>query len=518
MTITPLHITPRSAVFEMDNKQGSVYYAPCEYDVYINGSLCTSGKTNVFSVHGLLPLMSYALRVVQKNGEQGVLEFATPQEEMRLDVCSFGAVADGKTDCTNSIQAAISACPRGGTVYLGPGVYYTYPLFLHSDMMLYLDDGAVLLGGGERCKYPVLPGMVKTAEGEKSFASWEGNPLDSFASLITVLDAENVTIAGGGTIDANAQAGGWWHEPKQKRGAWRPRTIFAARAKNLTLAGITVKNSPSWTIHPYYCENLGVYGVHIENPPESPNTDGCNPECCKNVEIIGADISVGDDCISVKSGKYYMSVRHPAAAENITIRNCFLRRGHGAVVVGSEISAGVCGLKIERCLMQNTDRGLRIKTRRGRGKASVIDEVVFKNVIMEQVKTPFVINMFYFCDPDGHTGLVRDKAKRKADELTPAIRNVSCEAVKCTGAEYAGVFIYGLPESPVESFCMKDVEVEFKSSAKPGMPAMMDDLEPVKKRALMAANVKMLCLKNVVFNGYEGECCRLEGVESFTEE
>lgn len=518
MNITLLSVNARSACFELAGSPG-VYCAPAPYSVYLNGRLHTTGDTNVFSLFGLAPAMSYNLRVELEDGGSLSCEFVTPGETMLLDAARFGCVPGGAADCTGALQAAIDACRPGGTVYLGPGVYHSYPLFLKSGILLYLDEGAVLLGGTDRARYPVLPGMVvnEAAHTEQTFASWEGNPLDSYASLITVVDAENVTVAGPGTIDGNAQNAGWWQNPKQKAGAWRPRTVFAVRAQNLTLLGVTIQNSPAWTIHPYRSTGVDVLGVRVQNPPDSPNTDGCNPESCTDVRVMGADISVGDDCISVKSGKYYMAVHHPAPARNILVRNCLLRRGHGAVVVGSEISAGVDGLRVERCLMRDTDRGLRIKTRRGRGSASVVDNVALSDIVMERVLAPFVVNMYYSCDPDGHTSSVRDKAPRPVDDLTPAVRSISCRHIRCTGAQQAGVFLYGLPESPIGSVAMEDVTIEFAPGAKAGMPAMMDDLAPMKQQALFAANVRRLELRGVTFTGYAGQRLALQQVEELAE-
>lgn len=516
MNITLLKSTVRSACFEIDCGRKYIYKSPSKYNVYINGNFYTKCDTNVFSVYGLRPGMSYNIKVKFKDESSLSCDFVTPNERICLDVTRFGCVGDGKTDCTNAFQAAINACgEKGGTVYVKKGIYLTYPLFLKSNILLYLEDGAVLLGGTDRNKYPILPGMITNENDtqEDSFGTWEGNPLDSYASLLTTIDATNVSIVGEGTIDANAQNSDWWQNHLVRRGAWRPRTVFAVRAKDFTIMGVTVKNSPAWTIHPYYCKNVDVLAVKIQNPPDTPNTDGCNPESSENVRVIGTDISVGDDCIAIKSGKYYMSKYHSKPSKNILVRNCLLRRGHGAVVVGSEISSGVCGINVELCLMQDTDRGLRIKTRRGRGDKSIVDDVNFSDISMEHVLTPFVVNMFYNCDPDGHTKMVWDKESRAVDELTPSVKKIKCRNIKCSDAQYAGIFLYGLPESPIESFDVENVEISFADHDGKGMPDMMDDLEPVNSLAMFATNVNKLRIHNVNFSKYDGEMLRLDNVK-----
>lgn len=145
----------------------------------------------------------------------------------------------------------------------------------------------------------------------------------------------------------------------------------------MTLCGVTFKNSPSWTLHPYFSDNLKFYGLTINNPSDSPNTDGLDPESCKNVDIVGVKFSLGDDCIAVKSGKIYMGKKYRTPSENIHIRQCLMENGHGAVTVGSEMAGGVKNLVVEECRFYDTDRGLRIKTRRGRGKDAVLDQIIF---------------------------------------------------------------------------------------------------------------------------------------------
>ena len=97
-----------------------------------------------------------------------------------------------------------------------------------------------------------------------------GNPLDSFAGLINVINAENVTITGEGTIDANAQNGDWYQNPKKNNIAWRPRLFFTSGAKNVVLHGVLVCNSYSWTIHPTYSENVDILNIRIRNSSHEP--------------------------------------------------------------------------------------------------------------------------------------------------------------------------------------------------------------------------------------------------------
>ena len=518
MQISLVCTTTRSACFELKNS--ACYHAPNPFDVFLDGKKVLSGvKTNVFSLFQLEPDRSYSLEV--KDGDDcGSLDFATKKESFFVDASRFGLVGDGVTDNTAFLQAALSSCPPGGTVYVPAGTYRTQSLFLSSSTTLYLEKGCTLLGGTDRREYPILPGVLPCSNEKDEFylGLWEGNPLDSFAGLINVLHAKDVTITGEGCINANADNGDWYENPKQRRIAWRPRLFFTNNAENVTLHGVEICNSYSWTIHPTYSTDVNILHLHIHNHANSPNTDGIDPESCRNVNIIGAYVHVGDDCIALKSGKLFLGMTRHVPCENVTIRNCCLSRGHGGLVIGSEMSGGVRNVTVTQCLMDHTDRGLRVKTRRGRGKYAIIDGLVFRNVEMRHVLTPFVINMFYFCDPDGKSEFVQSHEALPLDDTTPRLGSLTMENITATDAEYAGCWFSGLPEQPIERVEMRNVSITFNPKACAGVAAMMCHVVPCKKLAIQAENVNSIELHNVRIEGYEGERLHFTNVNSFEED
>ncbi|MBE5961586.1 MAG: glycoside hydrolase family 28 protein, partial [Lachnospiraceae bacterium] len=232
-----------------------------------------------------------------------------------------------------------------------------------------------------------------------------------------------------------------------------------------------------------------------------------------NVDIIGVHFSVGDDCIAIKSGKIYMGKTYKTPSSNIMIRQCFMENGHGAITVGSEIAAGVKEITATDCLFINTDRGLRIKTRRGRGKDSVLDEITFKRIKMDQVRTPFVINSFYYCDPDGKTDYVATKEALPIDERTPEIRRIHIQDVLCDHVHVAACYFYGLPEKKIEEITMENVRFNYAEDAKPGTAAMMKGCDPTSKMGIFIRNASRVILKNVILNGNEGKNIDIAGVE-----
>lgn len=489
-----------------------VYYTK-PYDIYLNRQQVASQvDKNIFSLYDLLPNTEYELEI-----EGDRVNFRTDFEYVCLDVRLFGAKGDGKTNDTAFIQACINACPPQSRVLISKGNYLVGPLFLKSNITIELTKDAHLIGDTDRTHYPVLPGMVYTSDEQDEFnlGSWEGNPLDCFASIITGLGIENTKIIGEGTIDGNAQNADWWKEPRIKRIAWRPRGVFLNHCRNVTFQGVMVTNTPSWNLHPYFSEHIRFIDMRLVSPKNSPNTDGCDPESCTGVDILGVYFSVGDDCIAIKSGKIFMGRKYKLPSSEFNIRNCSMNFGHGAVVLGSEMSGGMRDIKVSQCLFNQTDRGLRIKTRRGRGKDAVIDGITFENIKMTDVLTPLVINMFYFCDPDGHTEYVYSKETLPVDERTPYLGKFVFKNIDCTNVNVAAGTFYGLPEQPIDSIEIENVSFHYAENPVEGTPAMMDFLSPMKGQGLIFNNVNQVRMKNVCFDGVQSEEVQAEQVKKF---
>lgn len=502
-------VMKRSVTLELINRD-IVYTRP--YIVLLNGEELMRENRNVISIFGLEPDTEYRIAIILAEGggeEPKWLSFRTAPESVLLDVRAFGALGDGKNDDTACIQAAIEACPKDGTVRIPKGRYLTRPLFLRSGLSLWLDRGAVLLGDPSREHYPRLPGMTERSDGKGGFnlGSWEGDPETSYASLLTGIELRNVDIFGEGTVDGNADRSDWWEEHKTKRGAWRPRTIFLCRCRCIRIQGVLVKNSPSWTIHPYYTDGISLYNVTIWNPPDSPNTDGFDPESCEDVLLLGCCISVGDDCIAVKSGKARMAGERRKASRNFALRNSILERGHGALTIGSEAAAGVYRVEASLCIFSGTDRGLRLKTRRGRGPDCLYDEIYFHDIRMENVPMPFTFNMFYHCDADGHERYVQSQEALPVNAMTPGIGAVRAENIRCSGVDSALLCAYGLPERPIGAILLRGIDAVFLED--PERPKrqvlMMDDFPPMRGMSIYAKNIGSLKLENISIRGAEKE-------------
>lgn len=511
--INKLFIGATSACFELENS--SPYYSTGEYTVMLNGEKQFSGNTNVFSLFSLKPNSEYTLEVT---GEE-TLKFVTASETCAVNVKDFGAKGDGIADDTVSIQTAINCLPSGGRLYIPDGIYNIAPICLKSHITIELSDNAVLLGLTDIMRYPVIPGELSDIETGESvhFGTWEGNAVPMRQSLLFAEYAEDIKIIGRGTVDGNAQNSEWWINPKERKPA-RPRLIFFNCCKNVTIHGITAQNSASWQLHPYFSRDLNFLDISVSAPKNSPNTDALDPEACDNVNIIGCKFSVGDDCIAIKSGKIEIGRKYKTPASRHTIRNCIMQFGHGAVTLGSEMAGGVKELTVNRCVFNHTDRGLRIKTRRGRGKDAIIDGVTFENIKMDGVLTPIVINMWYNCDADGKSEYNTTREKLPVDDRTPYLGKFVFRDMVCENCHVAACYCDGLPEMPIDDITVENIRFTYDPNAEAGKPAMRNNAEKMCRAGMYFDNVRRLTVKNVEMIGNDGDEVITHNVSEFIKE
>src|SRR5664280_47771 len=309
-----------------------------------------------------------------------------------------GADATGNKKCTKVLNDLITelSAKGGGTLFFPAGTFFTGPIIMKSNITLWLDAGATVKFSNDFDDY--LP-MVQSR--------WEDVRVKNFASQVYAYKCENIAIRGRGHFEGQGKK--WWdfmrtasyeQQPQSKwqetfkkeneellaRNAYiraknnflRPPMITTYECKNVLIEGVSFSNPPFWTIMPAFTDNLTITGITIENPSNSPNTDGIDPSSCRNVHISNCHITVGDDCIVIKSGRDEDGREAASPTENITITNCTMLRGHGGVVIGSEMSGGVKRVAITNCVFEGTDRGIRLKTMRGRG--GVIEDLLVSNI------------------------------------------------------------------------------------------------------------------------------------------
>ncbi len=403
--------------------------------------------------------------------------------ERTYNIENYGARKGSTFLSTEAINKAIIACNQegGGKVIVPKGEFLTGPIKLKSNVNLYLEEGAVLKFSSDSRLY--IPSVL---------TRWEGLDCYNISPLIYAYGETNIAITGSGVIDGQGSNDKWWPWngnprfgwkegfPNQKGGSrarlqqyseefvpvseriftqedgLRPQLVNLNFCNRVLIDGVTLKNSPFWVIHPLMCKNLIVRDVKIYSL--GPNSDGCDPESCNNILIERCFFDTGDDCIAIKSGRNADGRNWNLPCENVVVRDCEMKNGHGGVVIGSEISGGFRNLFVENCKMDSPqlDRVIRIKTNTCRG--GVVENVYARNIEVGQCKEAVLkINLDY-------------EPKEICDRsFVPFVKNIFLENITCNKSKY-GVLIIGLPTGQnVENINVvdcdfKNVHIDYKIS------------------------------------------------------
>ncbi|CAH1212551.1 hypothetical protein PAECIP111892_03775 [Paenibacillus auburnensis] len=417
------------------------------------------------------------------------------------NIVDYGALKDSPVPATGAIAAAIEVAGNhgGGIVYVPAGTFITGAVRLGSNIELRLSPGAVLSFSTDPADYPAVE------------ARWEGVKRQVHSPCIYAENAVNVSITGSGTLEGNGAP--WWNKHRNHPEALeypRPTLIGLNNCRRVTIKDVTLLNSPSWTVNPIQCSNVTIDNISILNPADSPNTDGINPESCSGVRISNCNIDVGDDCIAIKAGTEDTAERIPC--ENISIMNCTMIHGHGAVVLGSEMSGDIRNVTISNCVFKETDRGIRMKSRRGRG--GIIEDIRVSNIVMDGVICPFTINLYYFCGPKGKEKYVWDKNPYPVTVETPAVRRIHFANITARNVHAAAGFLYGLAEQYVSEISFTSVDISMAQNAVPGHPDMMTGIDNMNNRGFFLGNVRDVQFHQVTVENHEGPAFYVENGEN----
>ena len=439
-----------------------------------------------------------------------------------FNIMSFGANPDGITDNSIPFYNALQKVKEsgGGTLYVGKGIWRTGPIELFSNTTLFLDEGAVISFIPEPERYKPV------------WSRWEGVECYAMHPCVFAAGQENISITGKGILDGSGEV--WWVIAAEKKSRpqttpetelefqfarlnpgfekqpsggggracqfLRPPLLQFFNCTNIKLRDFTLRNSPFWTLHPVYCKNLIISGVKVINPHDAPNTDGIDIDSCEDVLIENCDVSVGDDGIAIKSGSGDDGIRVGKPSRRITVRGCTVGDGHGGIVIGSETAAGISDVLAEDCIFKGTDRGIRIKTRRGRG--GKIHDLEFRKIKMENNLCPVAINMFYRCGASLADGFFNQDAL-PVNAATPSIKNISISDIEAYGCRASAGFIAGLPESPVENFRLQRCEftTDEQSGICPSESEMYLGLSQTKEKSIRLLNIKNMEYNDINVKG-----------------
>jgi len=375
-----------------------------------------------------------------------------------ISVLDFGAKGNSATDCKPAFDAAMKqAADLGGARIIVPeGVYMIEgPIHFVSNVCLDLQEGAHLKFSNNPESY--LPVVL---------TSWEGTFLYNYSPFVYGYQLENISIIGKGTIDGNAKGTfSTWKgiqkesqmlsrdmnhnkTPMEERifGAGhflRPHLIQFFECKNILIEDVFITNSPFWCIHLLKSENITIRGISYD--AMLANNDGIDPEYSKNILIENVTFNNGDDNVAIKSGRDNEGRETAIPTENIIIRNCIFKGLH-AVVIGSEMSAGVRNIFVEDCTFGGyCKRGIYMKSNPDRG--GFMKNIYVNNVTLDEVEDAFYITSFYH-NEGAEAGHATD------------ISDIYIENFKCRKATNAGIVIQGFPLKKVKDIHFTNVTID----------------------------------------------------------
>ena len=332
---------------------------------YNNGKRISSTKHTYLSVDGLEPDSEYGFEIIPLDvagtplKDASFVKIRTKAKTGIINIKDFGAKSGNGYINTVAIQKAIDVCPVGGIVYIPDGIFYSGALFLKSNMTLYLEEGAVLQGTTDLDEYPLIPNRFEGWEIRTPCALLNAGSIDRNQKNCL----ENLTIRGKGTIRGGGEK--LAHQMKEAGGERNMgRLICFMNGKNITIEGLTIEESPCWTVHLIYCKNILCHNLIIHS--DVIRGDGIDPDSSSDCYIYNCTFSNGDDCIAIKSGKNPEGNLIGIPTKNVRIVDCKFLKGHG-ISIGSEMSGGVSNVLIQDCVAGDLLNGLQIKATPERG-------------------------------------------------------------------------------------------------------------------------------------------------------
>lgn len=386
----------------------------------------------------------------------------------KISIIDFGAVQGDKDKTSQAIAKAITKANKmgGGIVVIPKGEWLTGKIHFKSNVNLHLDEGAVLLFSEDPKDY--LPAVNST---------WEGYECLNYSPLVYAYQCKNIAITGKGELKAKMDVWKQWfkrpkghmeslkrlynlasyNKPMKDRqmvndsANFRPQFIQFNRCENILMDGVSITNSPFWTIHPFLSKNIVLRNLKVY--AHGHNNDGVDPEMSQNMLIENCVFDQGDDAIAIKSGSNQDAWRLHTPSKNIVMRNCTVKNGHQLVAIGSELSGGVENVFIDKCTVVDgakLNHLLFIKTNERRG--GYVSNIYMSNIVSGKID-------------QGILGIETDVMYQWRDlvptierRLTP-IKNVYLENVKATNVKFISR-VLGQKELPVENVFLTNVKAD----------------------------------------------------------
>lgn len=392
-------------------------------------------------------------------------------------VKKYGALNDGKTLNTKSIQAAIDACSKkgGGVVAFDTGAYVTGSLFIKSGVNFLIGENVTLLGSQDITDYQEISTRIAGVE-----MKWP-------AALINFLDTKNAAVTGKGTIHARGKP--FWDKYWQMRKDYeakglrwivdydckRPRTLLVQNSSDITVKGLTLKQAGFWTVQILYSSGVSADGLVIQNNIDGsgPSTDGIDIDSSSRILVENCDIDCNDDDFCLKAGRDADGLRVNRPTEFVVIRNCIARRGAGLITCGSETSGGIRNILAYGLVANGTTNCINFKSAITRG--GTVENIYVHDIEMKNVGTMLRATMdwnpsysystlpkgYSFDSIPNHWKVMLKKVE--PEQGTPHFRNVYLSRMKGS-VRGSAISISGMKESPIEKYYISDTQIEARSA------------------------------------------------------
>ncbi|WP_213806127.1 glycoside hydrolase family 28 protein [Granulicella sp. dw_53] len=390
---------------------------------------------------------------------------------LQLNVRDFGAVGDGVTLDTTSLQRTIDRANvlGGGDVLVPAGRYLTGGISLRSNVTLRFEPGAVLLGAPDLAHYEVAQ------------VRWEGKWIAGYTALIHALDANHIAVIGPGTIEGNVAVAG---RPTKENPLRRPALIEFINCDDVHMEGFSTLYQHMWSIHPTLCDRLVLRNLNVRST--ETNGDGIDIDSCRHVLIDSCDIASGDDCISLKSGRGEEANQMARPTEDVRIVNCTLEgRGYACIGIGSETSGGIRNVVIEHCKVTSVFKfAIYIKSRVGRG--AFIENISVRDFEAANMRQGFLKisqTSAGIQDADPVAGL----------KGVPLFRNILFQKIRVRDAPVLLEATEIAEQKPLDGFTFEEVS---------GTCA----------KGMTLANVRNASLKSITVTGFAGPLLRTSNV------
>lgn len=420
----------------------------------------------------------------------GVSVAGTP---VRYLVTEHGAVGDGVTVNTPTIQEMIDACAAagGGVIVVPEGVFVSGALFFKPGVNLELQKDAVLKSTTNRANFPVI------------YTRWEGNERYWTSGFLNFIGGNDVTVTGEGTVDGSGLGWGSARQPRPPAEKWPPpawvapvagsaplprvedvyplpwpttdtinvapdpgklppinaagiaipggggrplppRTIVFQNCTNVRVSGVRLKNQASWGLVFIYCRGVVAEDLFIDIDSYIPSSDGIDVDSTEDVRISRCSISCTDDNISIKAGKDADGLRVNRPSQNIVISDCTFGAG-GGVAMGSEVSGSIRHVLVQRCTFTGTGNAARIKSQPSRG--GVIEDIEYRDFQLKDVNRAFSFELAWRMVPP-----LAPPAK-----VLTQVRNI--RLVNITGTVRTVGVIAGLDDSPIRDLKFENCQL-----------------------------------------------------------